>query len=263
MSWFESRHEVGFNLPLFKSLRFYHIFDPRGAKIRDYNIYRLVCVSLTFFVIAVNLYGLLGFIVKMEHSVDEIESIRILYAHMHCFLGVFKMSVCVRNADNIWNLLDVTRINFIKSVIERSEHGTYEIFYEHQRRSIKITNFLYGFLKTTILVWMIFPLLINVTAMADGRKQRRYESVLNFRFPIATRSYNGYLFLIYIFELQVLFVLAYSWLIVNILFVSIFYVFAAQYEMYAMAVQMIGREEKQYGKHIERRQECCIVDSVR
>jgi len=241
-------HEVVFNLELFKKLRICHIFDPHSAKIYNYNIYRLVCIALTASIIAINLYGLLGFIVKMEDTVDEIDVIRILYIHMHVFLCVIKISVCIYNADKIWNLLDVTRINFMKSA-QCLKH--LKILYEYQKTSIKITNFVYVLLKISIMVWMMFPLLLNIMAAADRGGKQRYESILNFRFPITIHLYNSFFFFIYIIELEVLFVMAYSWLVVGILLISFFYVFTAQYEMCAQAFEMIDHEEEfQYGKHI-------------
>jgi len=102
------------------------------------------------------------------------------------------------------------------------------------------------------MAWMIFPLLLNIMATADREGKQRYENILNFRFPMTIHLYNSYFFLIYIFELEVAFVIAYSWMIVDILLISIFYVFTGQYEMCAQAFKMIGHQEEelQYGKYI-------------
>lgn len=253
MDLFET-HEVVFNLALFKKLRFYHIFDPYSATIYNYNIYRLVCIALIIFVIPINFYGLFGFIIKMEDAINEIDLIRILYIHMHSFLSIIKISVCIYNADKVWDLLDVTRVNFLKSA---QCPKRIEILYKYQETSIKITNFLYEFLKITLLVWVLFPLALNIMKTADNRGKQRYESILNFRFPLKIHLYNSYFFFIYIFEIEALFVVSYSWLIVNILLISMFYVFTAQYEIYARAFEMIGHvEELQCGKYVIIRNKC-------
>jgi len=241
-------HEVVFNLELFKKLRFYHLFDPHSAKIFNHNIYRLVCIALIVSITAINVYGFLGFIVKMEDTVGEIELIQILYNHMHSFLSALKISVCIYNADKIWDLLDVTRINFMKSS-HSLKH--LKILYKYQETSIKIINFIYVLLKITVIGWIIFPLLLNITSIADRGGEKRYENILNYRFPMKIHLYNSHFFLIYIFELEVVFIIAYSWLVIYILLISISYVFTAQYEMCAQAFEMIGHEEEfQNGKHI-------------
>lgn len=246
-------HEVAFNLVLFKRLRFYHIFDPNSARFYNHNIYRLIYVISTLFVIGINLYGLLGFIVKMEDTVEEIKLIQILFVHMHCFLSFIKMGVCIYNADKIWDLLDVTRTNFMKS-IQCSKHM--KILNEYQKSSIKITNFLYVLLKITVLLWMVFPLLFNIRSLMKTSRDcaQRYDNVFNFRFPVTINVYNYYFSFFYIIETTVLLVIAYSLLLIDTLLISIVYVLIAQYEILTLAFKYIGHDEQglQHGKDINK-----------
>lgn len=249
MSSFED-HEMAFNLTLYKKFRFYYILDPKSAKIYNYNIYRLVHVAIIIFVIGVNVYGLLGFVVKMEDTVDEIKFIQIIYCHMHILLYLIKMSVCVYNADKIWDLLNVARTNFLKSP-QSSKH--INVLHRYQRASIKITDILYVLLQITCAAWLSFPLLFNARRLmktsSDGT--RRYENILNFRFPVTINAYNNYYFVFYVIESILVFVIAYSILLIDTLLISIVYILIAHYETLSRAFTYIGHEQK-HGKDMEK-----------
>jgi len=146
-----------------------------------YNIYILVFIALSLLLIPINFYGIIGFIVQMEDAVNEIKLIQILHVHMHSFLPFMKIGVCIYNADKILDLLDVTRINFIKSS-QFFKH--LKVFYEYGKSSIKINNILYFLLKIIILSWMIFPLLSNMNMLMKTFEKRtlRYENIQSLRF---------------------------------------------------------------------------------
>jgi len=240
-------NDVALNLALFKRLRFYHVLEPNGIKFFNYNVYRIIYIILIACIIFVNLCGLLGFILRTEDNFDEIGFIQLIYCHLHSLQIVFKISVCIYNADKIWNVLDVTRINFIKSTL-CSKY--IKILYESRDISTKITNFLCVFITITISVWLIFPLLLNIMTI-DGNKQR-YENIFNFRFPVTIHVFNYYYIFFYATEAIVLLYVGYSILIIDILLISLVYVFTAQYRIHAKAFENIGHEQEfQHSKYIK------------
>jgi len=96
----------------------------------------------------------------------------------------------------------------------------------------------------------MFPLLLNITTI-DGDKQR-HENIFNFRFPVTIHAYNYYYIFFYITEVIVILYMGYSILIIDILLISIVYVFAAQYGIHARAFENIGQEQEfQHSKHIK------------
>jgi len=105
----------------------------------------------------------------------------------------------------------------------------------------------------TIFVWLAFPLLLNIMTI-DGEKQR-YENILNFRFPVTIHAYNYYYIFFYVIELIVTLYMGYSILVIDILLISIVYVFTAQYGIHAQAFKNIGYEQEQefqHSKHIKK-----------
>lgn len=233
-------NDVAFNLALFNKLRFYHIFEPNGTKIFNYNAYKIACVISIVYILSVNIWGLLGIMYTSGDEMDEIGFMQLLYSHLHCLQTSFKIAVCIYKADEIWDVLDVTRVNFMNSA-RCSKH--IRILHEGRDTSIKITNFLYGFITLTIFVWFAFPLFVNVTTANGVINGRRYENILNFRFPVTTQSYNRHYVWFYAAEVIVTIYLGYSILNIDILLISLVYVFIAQYEMHARAFEDVGHDQ--------------------
>lgn len=245
-------HEVAFNLVLFKKLRYYHIFNTNSTKVLNYNVYRLGLVALTTIVLCVTVFGLLGFVTKMEDVVDDIVLLQIISAEIHNFLSLFKLNMCLYHANKIWDVLSVTRIDFLTSK-QCSNH--INILHRYRNTSIKITYFLSFIYVLTTSVWLITPLLFNTfMGTPEAERIRRYDNIFNFRFPVTINTYNHYYFLFYFTEGIIILFIGYGIFIIDLLLISISYVLIAQYEIHAQAFNSIRQnlQDLQNGKYIER-----------
>lgn len=243
--------KVAFNLALFKKLRFYHIFAPNSPKVFNFNAYRLglaIVIIPSFFFNMI--FGSVGFFVRMEDTIDDIGIYQIIFTYLNYFLSFFKLYMFVYNANNIWDLLEVTRINFMTSK-HCLKH--INILHEYRRLSIKITNFLSIFITLTILSWWMFPILVNnfLHAKSDDEIQR-FENVINFRYPLSIKVYNHYFYFIYVIEATTGVIIEYGILITDVILISISYVLIAHYEIHNMAFTGIGLEQTFYtGKCVD------------
>lgn len=239
MNSFELR-DVAFNLTLFKKLGFYHIFNPSGPKIFHYNAYRFAVVVFTGAVLCANVFGLLGFVTRMEDTIDNISLLQVICAQTHNFLSIFKIGMCLYNADKFWYVLDITRMNFLTSKSCRDHIGTLR---SYRDVSIKITNLYAVTYVLCTSTWLLSPLLLNDFAAAtpdsDSRTVRRYNNIFNFRYPVSIRAYNSYFFLYYIIEGTLILFIGYGILIVDNLLISISYVLIALYEIHGLAFKDI------------------------
>lgn len=246
--------KVAFNMALFKRLRFYHIFAPHSPKVFNYNAYRLglaiVIVPSFFFNM---IFGSVGFFIEMEDTIDDIGIYQIIFTYLNYFLSFYKLYMFFYYANEIWDLLDVTRINFMTSK-HCLKH--INILHEYRRISIKITNFLAASITLTILSWWLFPVIVNNfsnTKSDDSiHSTLRNENVINFRYPLSIKKYNRYFYFIYVIEATTGVIIEYGILITDVLLISISYIFIAHYEIHKMAFTSIGLEQKFFsGKYVE------------
>lgn len=254
-------NEVAFNLTLFKRLGFYQIFSPHSPKVFNKNAYRLVTVVfLTVVFCFITPFGWIGFFIEMEDTLEDSKLLQIIFIYMNYYLSVFKLYICIYNADKIWDLLNVTRINFITS---QQCFKYVKILNEYGHSSIKISNFVSFFINATYLTWICIPFLVNNfrNSKSDDEVTQRLENINNFRYPMSIESYNRYYYLLYFIEMGASTTILYGISIVDVLLISISYVFIAQYEIHKEALANIGHEQNHYiGKYVERHHyECSII----
>jgi len=148
----------------------------------------------------------------------------------------------VYNADKIWDILDISRSNFI----------TYKQFSEDikiQRdfcyTTNKITNFLCIFIINLVVVWSIFPLILNSFMGKSNEGIRRYENVINLRFPVSIQVFNDFFVFFYAIEVIALVFIAYAVLVVDtFLIIHISRVLLALYDISTKSFSCIGYEQQ-------------------
>lgn len=168
MNWSES--DIIY-LTLFKQIRLYQMFNPNNDKIFDVNVYRLICSTIVLAIECVLIYGATGiFFSGMTDDKDAINDI--LKFHLgffylinaHCLL---KVIILVRQAHDIWPLLDVVRTQFLTSQ-NCQEHV--HVLQKQRVLSRKITIFLCVLSIASSIQWALFPLVVNYTAKIPARK---------------------------------------------------------------------------------------------
>lgn len=240
-SLFEN-NEVAFNLALFKKLHLHRLLDPNCTKIFNLQIYRLALVILIIIGLCITIFGLMGFFTKMEDNVDNIGLFLIGFSLLQSFQAVLKLSICVYKANKIWDLLDITCFNFLKSK-QCIKHII--ILHKYCDMSKKLTNFLSISFIGSISLWLTYPLLFNMFILTSAdRKTRRYENFINLRFPVSIKMYNTHYYIFYLMEAEIGFLATYGAVMIDVFLISIYCVIIAQYKILAKAFEKIGHQIK-------------------
>ncbi|XP_025207698.1 uncharacterized protein LOC112603381 [Melanaphis sacchari] len=235
--------DVAFNIKLYKILRFYDIFDPKSTKIFGYNYYRCTGIIITILTQSYILFGLTGFLIPMEDSINYIEQSMLIFVNSMNFLTVIKICVFVNKANNTWDLFDVTRINFLKS--EQCCKYRYKILEKVRNKSIRLTNFIVVFAIISLTIWIIYPLVIHFYLTTNGQNNhQRYQSVLYLRYPVTKNTYNQYYFVFYTIEAILAFGILYYSILIDTVLVSLCWIFIAQYEILSEAFGNIKYDDK-------------------
>lgn len=234
-------NEVAVNLELLKTLRILHIFDPNSPKIFNYNVFRLASVLAMVISLCIVVYGLFGFIngTELTENMDSLTVIQFINTYIMCFQGIVKTVIFTYNADKIWDLLDLCRLNFLTSKICQ----TTRILYNYRKISIILTNFIANFGFAIILMWSISPLFINAFNLINSDISiLRYENIFNLLYPISLSVYNQNYFLFYFMEALVNVFSGYVIIQTNVILVTFFLVLIPQYEIIFSAFENLGHK---------------------
>lgn len=231
--------ESAINLALFKQYRFYHIFDPDSPKIFNYNCYRLVNVVYIVMVMIFFVYSTLGFVVDTGDTVDSIDITLTMFIYTVAALSFLKICVFLYKADNVWDLFDFTRLDFLTSSRCRDN---ITVLHKYREMSIKITNIFLKYFTAVFITWLFAPLIFNTFIGIDVTNQR-YQNVFNLRYPVNASFYNQHFLVFYLIEFAMgIFILYYSVIVDNFL-ISMCLSTIGQYEVLNLAFKSIGHEE--------------------
>jgi len=244
MSSFEVS-DVAINIKLYKLLRLYHLFEPNSTEIFGYHFYRFTAILITVFIQLFVLFGLLGCFMEMEDTINDIEQFIFIFVNLSNFLSVMKLCVFTYKAKNTWDLFDVTCIHFLKS--EKCCKYRNEILEKVRNKSIKLTNFLFGFATMTFIIWTIYPLVVNFFLIkTDQNNLQRYQNIFNMRYPVTINTYNQYYFFFYTIEMILGFFILYNSILIDTFLVSFCWVLIAQYEILSEAFGSIEYKNSKF-----------------
>lgn len=241
-SSFGNHEDVAFNLSLFKKLRLHQLLDTNSSKLFILQVYQLGLVILIIIGFCITIFGLMGFFVQMDDTVDDMGLFLIGFLLLQSFQAVVKLSICVYKANKIWDLLDITYFNFLKSK-KCIEH--IKILYNYCDMSTKLTNFLSISFVGSISLWLTYPLFFNMFILTStDRLNRRFENFINLRFPVSINEYNSHYYLFYLMEAEIGFLATYGAVMIDVFLVSIFCVIIAQYKILTKTFENIGHNIK-------------------
>ncbi|CAH1716755.1 unnamed protein product [Aphis gossypii] len=233
-------NEVSINLKLFKFIRFFHIFDPNIRKICNINVYHLAFHIINCVIGCIVIYGLLGYFTEMEDVFNIINQIQLMFCILIYYSSLLKIITFLYKANNIWDLLLVSKINFLTSTQCKTH---IDILHKYRNKSIKITNIISTIGVVTTLEWIMYPLLLQLLQKEDANKSnQRFENIFNFRFPVTINYYNNNYVIFYIMESFIAMYLLYIYVAVDVFFISVCYVMIAHYEMIKNAYGNINTE---------------------
>jgi len=229
--------DVIINLKLLKLSGLYQVFDPNCLKIYDWNVYRLSLIVLCSITQFIFLFGSIGFFVKMEDFYSQFDFFLYSLSFIHMYLSLWKLWTLFYNADKIWELFDVTKLNFLWS-----ENKNTNILYESRDNNIKMTNFY--FIVTTIMVtpWIIFP--IETYMLTNSNDNLRFQNIINLRFPVTISIYNKYFLIFYMMELFIFVNILYITIVTEIFFITFCWAIIGQYKSLQVATKKIGHEDE-------------------
>lgn len=251
MKWLQD-HEVAINLALFKRYQFYHIFNPNGSKLFNYDTYK---VTNVMFIVAVTSYTIFSamcfFCTDTVNTIDSIDLLLIIFIYSVIVVSLLKITVLLYNSNQIWELFGLARFDFLTS---RRCHKHLGILNKYRDRSITITNLYQNYSTMVFIIWLIVPLVLNTFVIVEGPNQR-YHNIFNMKYPVSASIYNHYYYLFYLMEIAMgIFILNYSIIIDNFL-ISLCWVIIAQYEVITKSFESIGnnceRENFQNGKVVK------------
>lgn len=246
MNTFQNNN-LAINLKLFKRCRFYHMFDSSNPKIFGFNVYRLSYFLFVLVEHAPLAFGNSGFFIKSDNILTPIAFCQLVYGEIQYYLSLWGAGIILYNANEIWDLFNVTRLNFFKS---KHCHKNNTILYNHRTQSIRLTDYYYGFCIVVIIQWLIFPLIFNAFSTSENANERMLN-VINFPYPIAKLTYNHYYYIFYVIEAILASFLMYTLFMIDIVVLSFGWIIIAQYEILAEAFSNIGFEiNNQTGKTV-------------
>lgn len=230
---------------LFKRIRFYDLLDPSSNKMFNYNVYKLISVLIVFIIGCCMIYGQMGYFIQMEDSIDTVDSLLIIFIDLITSLSSLKIIMIVYKANDIWDLLNATRINFLTS-----GHCQKYIHYIHyySNLSTKISYLLIVLLIGGLLTWGGFPLVIYAISFrnvnADCVQKERIVTAINYRYPLTINTFNEHFILFYMIELAILTFDVFVHGVFDIFIVSVGFTIIAQYEIITRAFENICAKEQ-------------------
>jgi len=230
-------NDVIINLKLLKLYGFYQMFDPTCPKIYDRNAYLLLLIVITFFSQLIFVFGTLGFFIEMEDKYSPFEVVFYLYALMHTSISLWKLWIIFYNADKIWKLFDVTKLNFLWS-----ENKNINTLYKSRYTNIRLTNLYFISSIMIFVIWKSIPLVTYMfTTLDEGQ---RNKNIINLRFPVTVSFYNQNFLMFYMLEWLSYTNIIYIMIVTETFFISFCYAIIGQYKSLEEAAKQIGHEDE-------------------
>lgn len=248
--------KVALNLTMYKQLGFYQLLDPNGPKIYGYHIYSTVLKTFLIAVQFISIFGVLGFFIEMNDTVGadnkKTSSFEIIVILTNCTLSSLKMYTLLSNADVIWNMFDITCINFLQCV-QNSEIITKKLVKRCVQSTIITSLIAYSFFGGMIL-WIMGPWFIANETHSDPLNNivsRRHENIINIKFPVTVKIYNQYFFAFYIMEIAIGFCIVYGSILVDAFLMSFCWIISAQYQSVTSAYKAFGHDLKSLNSELD------------
>lgn len=145
------------DLSVYRQLGFYQLLDPDGPRLLGVHVYSTVLRAFLAVVQSIVVYGAVGFVADVDpwpgKSSSTFETLVIL---SNCTLSSLKMYTLVSNADAIWQLFDLARIDFLWCTRARGDHVGADL----RRRckfSVAVANWIARCFLAGLVLWVISP----------------------------------------------------------------------------------------------------------
>lgn len=234
---------VVLNLSMYKQLGFYQLLDPKGPHIFGYHIYRTVIKIFLLIVQFITIFGAIGLFIDEEDSgatFGKSYSFEIIIILTNCILSSLKMYMLVSNSNIIWNLFELTCVDFLKCS-QHSKSITAN-FVKRCKKSTTITKWIARSFLIGLILWMMGPFITD-KKYEEPNASHRYLNIINLKFPVTVNIYNDYYFVFYLMEVAVGFCIVYGSVLVDAFLMSFCWVISAQYQSVTKAYETLGYNE--------------------
>lgn len=233
-------NEYIINLKLLKQCHFYGLIDRNGKHIFGYNIFRLIFLIIFAIVHMLVIYSNLGLFIDVNYKLSTDEFFMVMCADLLNFMTFYKTCILFYRLDNIMDLFDVTRIDFMTSKQCRKNN---EILYSRRNTINKFTNFYCILCIVVIVQWIISAYLGHLVGMGQS-EDNRFPNVINMPFPVNIRTYNQYYDIFFMLETIFGAFLAYCILMIDVYLISYGWIITAQYEVVYLAFKDLKNEDQ-------------------
>lgn len=239
--------EVVMNFKLLKRTRTYHMINSSCNNICNWNVYLISVVSINLILQCLPILVLMGLIERGFSVFDIIEIVLIIFVIIYYYLAGFILIRIVKKREIIWNLLTVTKFNFLTSKICLQNIN---ILHTFRTKTILVTNIFTFLVVSANILWAIFPVVLNIFTMKEN-ENRPMQNIFNFPYPLKPQTYNRYYIVFYILEVLLLCSVCYIIVLMDIILLSIYYTLIGQYKVIFQSFKSMGMEDKsQKGKMI-------------
>lgn len=231
-----------FNIKLAKFTGLYQILDPGTVKCQGRNIYHIVIAFFLVYMFAIsmilNFSGLYYWTVNIPISIDYFwKSETTLYV-------IYKIWIVVHHSNDIWNCLSITRYCFTSSS-NRNRHIM--ILDRWQKRSVSLTALFAIMYSISTITYMVITLAfsedISPVKNHDGSVGYYRHNIMNFYLIVSDETYNTHFYIFYIAEALYLIFLTISFLIFDILLVTLCFGMGCQLQLICCASESIGHKK--------------------
>jgi len=103
------------DLSVYKQLGFYQLIDSNGPRVRGYHLCR-TCLKIVLVIVQfIVIFGVSGFFIESQDTAKTISnSFELIIILTNCTLSSLKMYTIILNADLIWNIFEITSVDFLR-----------------------------------------------------------------------------------------------------------------------------------------------------
>ncbi|XP_050528298.1 odorant receptor 94a-like [Daktulosphaira vitifoliae] len=172
------------------------LIDPNSPKMFGFNVYHIIATFILIFLSIIMSFCIAGLYFWSYNIVTFSTLIEIIING--CFM-VYKILTVMRYSKNIWNLLNFTRIDFMKYMYH--DRGVLE---KCRERSLRSTNLFSLMCYCICLVWTIIPLILRnhylTIKTRDGIVIKYHLNVYSVSFMVSETFYNDNFYAFYLIE---------------------------------------------------------------
>lgn len=235
---------VALNLSTYKQLGYYQLLDPKGPHLYGYHLYRTMLKIFLLIVQFITIFGMMGFFIEIEDANTDpgkSNSFELIIILTNCSLSSLKMYTLVSNSKLIWDLFNLTRMDFLRC--SRHSKIITANFERRCKRSTTITKWIARSFIAGLILWVMGPFIANEENTGPNAAARRHQNIINIKFPVTAKTYNNYFFIFYLMELTVGFCIVYGSVLIDAFLMSFCWIISAQYQSVAKAFSTFGYNE--------------------